>query len=127
MVLVRNLDFLTVNMCKQESISVGCVPSALHCTVGGLPDRDSPDRDPPRQRPPGQRSLRQRPLRQRPPGMNMGPETETPPRRNMGQGNQTGSDTIQRHPCEQTNKCKNSTLPKLRLRAVINLIILCQM
>ena len=38
----------------------------------------------------------------RPPRRNMGPE-QKPPRRNMGPGSQTGSDIIQRPPCEQND------------------------
>ena len=34
---------------------------------------------------------------------NMGPGTETPPRRNMEPWSQTGSDIIQRPPCEQND------------------------
>ena len=79
----------------------------------------------------------------RPPGRNMGLEAETPrkkhgtrdrgpqkkhvtrdrdpPRRNMGPGNQTGSDIIQRpHPLltEWQMRVKTLPCPKLRLRAV---------
>ena len=61
------------------------------------------------------------PLGKRSPIMNMGPGTETPGR-NMGPSSQTGSDIIQRPPCEQndTQVFKTLPCPKLRLRAVIS-------
>ena len=53
--------------------------------------------------------------RPRAPEWNMGPETETPIRRNMGSGIQTGSDIIQRPPPftvdRMTDMCKNITFP----------------
>ena len=64
----------------------------------GTRDRDPLDPDPTGQRPPpAQRSPSPLPLDRDTPGRNMRPETETP-RRNMGQGSQTGSDIIQRTP-----------------------------
>ena len=52
---------------KQESISVGCVPPALH-HMGGLCLGGLPDRDPPGQTPTGQRPLQGTwDQRQRPP------------------------------------------------------------
>ena len=95
---------------KQEIIPVGCLSPAFHRTGGGgVSLTETPlDREPqtktswietPGQRPPGQR-----PPGQRPPRRNMGPGTEIPlPRRNMETGSQTGSDTIQRPPCEQND------------------------
>ena len=48
-------------------------------------------------------------------------EGQRPPRRNMGPGTQTGSDIIQRPPCEQNywqTDVKTLPCPKLHLRAV---------
>ena len=78
---------------QQESILVGCVPPTCHRMWGSLYGGGRPDRDPPRQKSPEQIPL-----------------DRDPPRRSMGPGSQTGSDIIQRPPCEQTNTCENITL-----------------
>ena len=89
-----NKYFTTRNyFTKQESIPVGCIPPAF-LILGGLPTET--------------------------------PWTETPqtetlwtenPGRNMGPGNQTGSDIIQRPPCGQTDTCETLPCPQLCLRA----------
>ena len=72
-------------------------------------DRDPLDRDPLGQRPIGQRPHWTKTPGQRQPWTG-GPWTETPSRRNMGPGNQTGSDIILTHGNKMTDTCENITL-----------------
>ena len=66
---------------------------------GGLCTETPLDKDPPRQRPLDKDPLGRDPQTETP---RQGPPGQRPPGRNMGPGNQTGSDIIQRPPsCEQ--------------------------
>ena len=77
-----------------------------------------PDRDPPWTETP---ALDRVPSGERPPGKEHETRNRDPPKRNMGPGSQTGGDSIQRPPCEQTNTCKNSTLPQTSFASCNNL------
>ena len=97
------------NLCPMDYLSREYLSGGLYTgvSVGVLCQETPPLR--PETPPEGTWDQRQRPTRR-----NIGPETEIP-RRNMGPGNQTGSDIMQR-PLRLvdriTDMCKNITLPK---------------
>ena len=123
--------------CKKESIPVRCLPPALHCT-GDLPDRDpiwaeipwteTPlDRDP-LDRDPWTETPRKRPPQTESPHKEHGPRDGDPLEGTWDQASRTGSDIIQKPPCEQNDwqiGVKTLPFPKLRLRAVKSQCSVC--